>query len=47
MTSDMIDFLVIVPTCRRPEFLVQTLKSALAQSGVSKRLIVAAGPVRA
>ncbi len=40
MTSDMTDFLVIVPTCRRPEFLLQTLKSALAQAGVSKRIVV-------
>lgn len=40
MTSDMTDFLVIVPTYRRPEFLAQTLKSVLAQSGVSKRIIV-------
>jgi glycosyltransferase involved in cell wall biosynthesis len=37
---DMTDFLVIVPTCRRPEFLLQTLKSALAQAGASKRIIV-------
>jgi glycosyltransferase involved in cell wall biosynthesis len=40
MTLDMTDFLVIVPTYRRPELLAQTLKSALAQSGVSKRIIV-------
>jgi glycosyltransferase involved in cell wall biosynthesis len=40
MTSDLTDFLVIVPTYRRPEYLAQALKSALAQSGVKKRIIV-------
>lgn len=40
MTSDLFDFLVIVPTHRRPEFLAEALKSALGQPGVSKRIIV-------
>ncbi len=40
MTSDIYDFLVIVPTYRRPEFLAEALKSVLGQSGVSKRIIV-------
>jgi len=40
MASDIFDFLVIVPTYRRPEFLVEALKSALGQPDVSKRIIV-------
>jgi GT2 family glycosyltransferase len=40
MTIDRLDFLVIVPTYRRPEFLAQALRSALVQNNVSKRIIV-------
>jgi GT2 family glycosyltransferase len=41
MTDDGIyDFLVIVPTHRRPEFLIESLKSVLRQTGVTKRIIV-------
>jgi GT2 family glycosyltransferase len=40
MTTDFFDFLVIVPTYRRPAFLAEALKSALGQSGVSKCIIV-------
>jgi len=40
MSADFFDFLVIVPTYRRPELLAEALKSALAQSGASKCIIV-------
>jgi glycosyltransferase involved in cell wall biosynthesis len=40
MVVNTSDFLVIVPTYRRPEFLAEALRSALGQSGVSKRIIV-------
>jgi glycosyltransferase involved in cell wall biosynthesis len=40
MSSDIVDFLVIVPTYRRPQFLAEALKSALGQPDVSKRIIV-------
>jgi GT2 family glycosyltransferase len=40
MTTNISDFLVIVPTYRRPEFLAAALRSALSQSGVRKQIIV-------
>jgi len=40
MTNDIYDFLVIVPTHRRPEFLTEALKSVLRQTGVSKCIVV-------
>jgi len=40
MTEEILDFLVIVPTYRRPEFLTEALKSALRQTGVTKRIVV-------
>jgi GT2 family glycosyltransferase len=40
MTDEIFDFLVIVPTYRRPDFLAEALKSALRQTGVTKRIVV-------
>jgi glycosyltransferase involved in cell wall biosynthesis len=40
MTDEIFDFLVIVPTYRRPEFLTEALKSVLRQTGVTKRIVV-------
>jgi glycosyltransferase involved in cell wall biosynthesis len=40
MVVDFSDFLVIIPTYRRPEFLAEALRSALGQTGVSKRIVV-------
>jgi glycosyltransferase involved in cell wall biosynthesis len=40
MTDDIYDFLVIVPTYRRPQFLTEALKSALRQTGVTKCIVV-------
>ena len=40
MAVDRYDFLVIIPTFRRPDFLVEAIKSSLAQQGATKRLVV-------
>jgi glycosyltransferase involved in cell wall biosynthesis len=40
MTDEIYDFLVIVPTYRRPDFLAEALKSVLRQEGVSKCIVV-------
>jgi glycosyltransferase involved in cell wall biosynthesis len=40
MAVDISDFLVIVPTYRRPDLLAEALRSALRQTGVSKRILV-------
>jgi glycosyltransferase involved in cell wall biosynthesis len=40
MKDDVYDFLVVVPTFRRPEFLTEALKSVLRQTGVTKCIVV-------
>ncbi len=40
MAGEPYDFLVVIPTYRRPEFLVEAIKSSLAQQGATKTLVV-------
>jgi glycosyltransferase involved in cell wall biosynthesis len=40
MAVEPVDFLVIVPTYRRPELLAEALRSVLRQGGVSKHILV-------
>jgi glycosyltransferase involved in cell wall biosynthesis len=40
MSGEPVDFLVVIPTFRRPDFLLEAIKSSLAQQGASKKLVV-------
>ena len=41
MSSDVVSFLVIIPTYKRPGPLYMAIRSALSQTGIKKRVIVA------